>query len=254
MLEPLKVILDIQEVDMKLIRLMRLKNERSNELKNINSVRGDLDKQIKTKEEEIKTIKKDIKICELEIADARSKMKKFEEQQNAVKKIEEFNALSHELNTVERGRSQVEHRMNDLGDKLVEEEMLLDRIKESSKSTEENCSVLEDEINQSIESINEEGRQLMIDREKLVVNADKDTFVIYERLLQNRKDRVIVPIEDRACSGCHIMLTAQHENLVRKGERLVFCEYCSRVLYWPESKDLDDTVIATRRRRRRVAS
>ena len=55
---------------------------------------------------------------------------------------------------------------------------------------------------------------------------------IYERLLRNKKDRVIVPIENRTCSGCHIALTAQHENLVRKGENLVFCEHCSRIHYW----------------------
>jgi uncharacterized protein len=254
MLESLKVILDVQEVDMKLIRLMRLKDERKKELTNINSVRTDLEEQMTAKEAEIKEIKKDVKLCEVEIAEARSRTKKLEEQQDSVKKIEEFNALSQELNTVERGRAQVELRMNELGDKLVEEETLLERIKESCKSTEENCEVLEDEINQSIGSINEEGKQLMVDRKSLAVHADKEVFVIYERLLRNRKDRVVVPIEDRACSGCYIMLTAQHENLVRKGERLVFCEYCSRVLYWPESQELEDTGVSTRRRRRRTTA
>ena len=253
MLESLKVILDVQEVDMKLIRLMRLKDERNKELKNINSVKKDLGKQLSNKETEIKEIRKDIKVCECEIAEAKDRMKKLESQQNSVKKIEEFNALSQELNTVERGRSKVEQKMNDLGDKLVEEETLLERIKESCKSTEENCVVLEEEITQSIASINEEGRQLMVEREALVKDVDKENFVIYERLLRNRKDRVIVPIEDRACSGCHIMLTAQHENLVRKGEKMVFCEYCSRVLYWPENKELEGTT-TTRRRRRTKAT
>ena len=61
---------------------------------------------------------------------------------------------------------------------------------------------------------------------------------IYERLLRNKKDRVIVPIENRTCSGCHIALTAQHENLVRKGENLVFCEHCSRIHYWQGRESL----------------
>ena len=64
---------------------------------------------------------------------------------------------------------------------------------------------------------------------------------IYERLLRNKKDRVIVPIENRTCSGCHIVLTAQHENIVRKGENLVFCEHCSRIHYWQESEALEGT-------------
>ena len=64
---------------------------------------------------------------------------------------------------------------------------------------------------------------------------------IYERLLRNKKDRVVVPIENRTCSGCHIVLTAQHENLVRKGENLVFCEHCSRIHYWQESEAFEGT-------------
>ena len=48
------------------------------------------------------------------------------------------------------------------------------------------------------------------------------------------------------------MLTAQHENLVRKGENLVFCEHCSRIHYWQESEALEGTAVATKRRRRRV--
>lgn len=70
-------------------------------------------------------------------------------------------------------------------------------------------------------------------------------------LLNNKKDRVVVPLENRVCNGCHISLTAQDENLVRKGEKLIFCEHCSRILYLPESAELEGTAIAPKRRRRR---
>ena len=89
-------------------------------------------------------------------------------------------------------------------------------------------------------------------RDELVSKADPEVFQIYERLLGNKKDRVVVPIENRCCSGCHIMLTAQDENLVRKGERLVFCEHCSRIHYWQESEALEGTAVATKQRRRRT--
>jgi len=61
---------------------------------------------------------------------------------------------------------------------------------------------------------------------------------------------VIVPIENRTCSGCHIALTLQHENLVRKGKAVVFCEHCSRIHYWQEAEAGEET--PTRRRRRRT--
>ncbi len=84
----------------------------------------------------------------------------------------------------------------------------------------------------------------------LAKTADPEIMRIYERLLNNKKDRVVVPIENRTCSGCHIALTAQHENVVRKGERLIFCEHCSRIHYWQES-EADRRHRSRRRRRRR---
>ena len=54
----LKPILDIQEVDMKMIRLMRLKKGRLNELQHIDSLRKELSKQQQDKEEEIIELKK----------------------------------------------------------------------------------------------------------------------------------------------------------------------------------------------------
>ena len=84
-------------------------------------------------------------------------------------------------------------------------------------------------------------RSLKAERDSLAYTANAEVLHIYERLLRNKKDRVVVPIENRTCSGCHIVLTAQHENLVRKGENLVFCEHCSRIHYWQESEALEGT-------------
>jgi hypothetical protein len=116
---------------------------------------------------------------------------------------------------------------------------------------------MEVEIKQSIEAINAEGQEIMSRRSVVAEKADKDIMVVYEKLLQNKKDRVIVPIENRCCSGCHIMVTAQHESLVRKGERLVFCEHCSRIHYWHEHLAETEAVeggVANRRRRRTLAA
>ena len=44
MLHTLKIVLDIQELDMKMIRLMRLKKERLKELEHIDSLRQELTK------------------------------------------------------------------------------------------------------------------------------------------------------------------------------------------------------------------
>lgn len=254
MLKALTIILEIQEIDMKMIQLMRLKRERQKDLENINNVKEDFRRQAELKEGEIAEMKLLSRSMEGELAETKEKIKKLDAQQSSIKKVEEFNALSHEMSQADREKILKEQRLSDHYDRLAAEEDALKMIKESLKTTVANSKVLEAEIIESIERINEEGKVLYAQRQALVAKADPDVFRVYERLLGNKKDRVVVPIEGRCCSGCHIMLTAQDENLVRKGERLVFCEHCSRIHYWHESEDLAGTPVATKTRRRRTTA
>lgn len=252
MYQALKLLLDIQELDIKMIRLMRVKKQRQGELQQIEDLRVELEEQLKLKQEEIADLDKQINVLEEKIQGLAEKYKKLESQQVAIKKVEEFNALTQEMTSVEREKGALETQTSNILDKKVAEEEIYDKIKTSLEASAVNSKELENEIKLGIDKINEEGQQLKEQRLEAAKQADPEVLKIYERLLRNKKDRVIVPIENRTCSGCHIALTLQHENLVRKGEALVFCEHCSRIHFWQESESIEGTTVATRRRRRRT--
>jgi predicted nucleic acid-binding Zn-ribbon protein len=239
---------------MKMIRLMRLKRERLKELEHIDSLRQELHAQQAEKHTEIAELNRTIANQEAKIIEIKEKIKRLEVKQNSVKKVDEFNALTQEMTTSERERIATEQITSDMIDKRNLEEEILGKIKESLTQSEESSRNLENEIKESIRLINIEGNELKVSRDALAKTADTEIMRIYQRLLNNKKDRVVVPIENRTCSGCHIALTAQHENVVRKGERLIFCEHCSRIHYWQESQEIEGTAVATKRRRRRTAN
>lgn len=256
MQESLKMILKIQELDIKMIRLMRVKKERQEELEKVYALKNDIQGQVSEKEKQILDLKKEMRLGETQIKEIQEKISKLEAQQAAVKKMDEFNALTQEMTTAGRERNAMEQRLSDLVDRLATEEDLLVTLKDTLRSAEENSTTLEKEINESIAHINEEGRTLLKERNHFIPQVTSEVFHIYERLLKNKKDRVVVPIENRTCSGCHIVLTAQHENMVRKCDRLVFCEHCSRILFWQEveTPEVGEEATAPRRRRRRPAA
>lgn len=250
--EGLKPLLDIQELDVKMIRLMRIKKQRQSELKQIESLRTELKEQLELKAEEIETFGQQINALEEKTAALTGRHKNLETQQASVKKVDEFNALIQEMNTIDREKAALETQTSNIFDKKVTEEEILEKIKGSLVASEANSRELEKEIQISIDEINKEGRQLKSERDAIVGKADPEILKIYERLLRNKKDRVIVPIENRTCSGCHIALTLQHENLVRKGESPIFCEHCSRIHFWQENEVAEGTTAIAKRRRRRT--
>lgn len=255
-MQSLKKILQLQELDMKMLRLMEVKEKRQAELNDIRSLRKELQEQLFKKQHDVLELKKSIRMAEGEAREVQEKIKSLEGKQAAVKKVDEFNALSQEITRTDRERVNIQGRIGDLSEQLQAAEEVLQSLEESLESTTENSKVLEEEIQQSIQTINGEGQELAGQRQEVAKGADADLLAIYERLLHNKRDRVVVPIENRTCSGCHIVLTPQHENVVRKGERLVFCEHCSRIHYWQESAvvEVEEEEGGKRRRRRQPAA
>ncbi|MFJ1509131.1 zinc ribbon domain-containing protein [Chlamydia crocodili] len=251
--EALQSILAIQELDIKMIRLMRVKKEHQKELAKVQSLKSDIRRKVQEKELEMENLKNQIKEGENRIQEISDQINKLESQQAAVKKMDEFNALTQEMTAANKERRALEHQLSDLMDKQAGSEDLIVSLKESLTSTENSSFAIEKEICESIKNINQEGRALLQQRSELKEATDPEMFLIYERLLNNKKDRVVVPIENRVCSGCHIVLTPQHENLVRKKDRLIFCEHCSRILYWREPDTLAADSSTAKRRRRRAA-
>ena len=250
MRQELKVILDIQEYDMKMIRLMRLKKERMTELQHIEDLRRELRAQQISKEQEIADLSRTVATQEDKIQEIKDRLKKLEARQGSVKKVDEFNALTQEMTQSEREKIATEQITSDLIDKRNLEMEILEKIKQSLHESEESSRNLEIEIANSIRLINQEGLEIKSARDILAKTADPEMIRIYERLLRNKKDRVIVPLENRTCSGCHIALTAQHENMVRKGERLIFCEHCSRIHYWLGTEEVEGGAAPKKRRRK----
>jgi hypothetical protein len=253
MLKTLKEILDIQELDMKMIRLIRLRSERQKEINHLDKLRKDLEIQASQKRDEIVEYEKEIHTLEQKLELLKTRLKQLDDQQSLIKKVDEFNALTQEMSNLEKEKVHVEQQVSDLTDKMNMEKEVLEKIDASLKESYEASKTIEKEIFESIDQINAEGRVLKGKRDEVAKQADSLFLEIYDKLLKNKRDRVVVPIENRTCTGCHIMLTPQHENLVRKQEKLVFCEHCSRIHYWQEQEVPEEGKTTLKRRRRRAA-
>lgn len=250
----LNLILEIQEKDMQMMRLLKLREERNSELSKLHKLRADLENQASLKKSELEHFGKDLHEIDEKIERIADRIKTLDEAQNSIRKVDEFNALTQEMTKLDREKAGLAKIAQELTDKMEAERTVLETIETSLRESYDNSRVIETEIQESIKQINQEGKTIKVARDALATTANPDILAIYEKLLKNKRDRVVVPIESRSCSGCNILITPQHENLVRKGERLVFCEHCSRIHYWQNITDVEeDAAAAPKRRRRRVS-
>ena len=54
----------------------------------------------------------------------------------------------------------------------------------------------------------------------------------YIRLFKSRAGLAVAEARNGSCEGCHVALTPQLYNEVRRNEEILTCERCGRILYW----------------------
>ncbi|MDR2149423.1 MAG: C4-type zinc ribbon domain-containing protein [Spirochaetaceae bacterium] len=76
---------------------------------------------------------------------------------------------------------------------------------------------------------------LNLREQEIIPGITEDVLFKFDRIVRNKKGKGIVGIKGGVCTGCHMILPAQFANRVRIGEEIVFCPYCSRILFYEES-------------------
>ena len=80
----------------------------------------------------------------------------------------------------------------------------------------------------------------------LIPDLDPEMVFKFERIIKSKnkngvdKEGGIVAVKGNVCNGCHMILPSQFANEVRKGESVLFCPYCSRVLYYLEGSETEN--------------
>ncbi|MDE6719609.1 MAG: nucleic acid-binding protein, partial [Treponemataceae bacterium] len=72
---------------------------------------------------------------------------------------------------------------------------------------------------------------------------DQEIVYKFQRIIQ-RNSEGIVAVKGGVCGGCHMILPAQFANEVHDGEKILFCPYCSRILFYQETKEDEEEYFA----------
>ena len=169
------------------------------------------------------------------LAEAEAKREKAEKNMDFINTQREYEALDKEIEDAAgkeqefRNRLQKELRvLSDLDGEIKQHQAL---IEQQEAELEEKRRDIESELADKKSQL-----QTLSEREEeLAAGMDPDVLFKFERIIRNKMGLGIVAIKGGVCMGCHMILPAQFANSVRHGEEIIFCPYCSRILFYEES-------------------
>ena len=169
---------------------------------------------------------------ERELEEVTDQLKKRQGRLFEIKTNQEYSAVLKEIEGLKHKVSVLEEAILVLLDQIEVE--LKARAEEEQRVRSSEAEALRDTQRKEAELRQLRGRlsELQGARKGRSKNVELSLLQQYLRLLKSRAGLAVAPVRDGSCEGCHVALTPQLYNEVRRNEEILTCERCGRILYW----------------------
>jgi hypothetical protein len=160
------------------------------------------------------------------------KISKLRDQMLLAKTNEQYRAFQNEIDFCANAIRKAEDRMLDL---MAESEPLDANVKTAEaalKAEKANVEAEKAEARLKTEVDKKRLAELQAERVQSVARLDPKLIKAYERQRKKWRATAVVEALEGRCSGCQISLRPQFLQDLRRGDQLMFCETCGRILYY----------------------
>jgi predicted nucleic acid-binding Zn-ribbon protein len=169
---------------------------------------------------------------EAAIEDKESHITRFKTQQIAVKKNEEYQALTQQIELTQNSILELEEQE-------IELMLAIDTAREAREHLREEVQGVIEKRKSEIALLQQKKVHLQAAADLIEQQfngarqqLDAESIEHYDRVKKlSRRAPYIVTLQAHVCSGCHLRVSNEVSNAVAKGEYPVFCDQCARLLY-----------------------
>lgn len=232
MLPELKTLVELQDLDRE-IKDVTQELERLPEL-----LAAETDKLRELKEgyatfgQDLENLKSRRRSLESEMADMEEGIKKSRQRLMEIKSNIEHKAMLKEIAFKEDQRDKKETGILEIMDLM---EAKTREIAEQDRKAKEQQAFLDQQqvyLKGQIKELKKQLASLEEVRRKLRKGVTAPMFKRYEFIRQRRNGTAVAPVREGVCLGCNMNVLPQQFIDLQKGEEILQCPHCQRMLYW----------------------
>lgn len=182
--------------------------------------------------EKLQHLQEQQKRLDADIQDDESRMMNSKNKLMQVENDREYQAMIREMDTMERqNQNREEERMALQEERSLQEDNL--------RSVEETWKELKHELDEQTQNLekrlaasHEKLEKLEAERASVSEKIPGPVLGRYEFIRNRLRHPVIVPVEAGICSGCHIAIPPQVFIDLQRGNHIMSCPNCQRLMYW----------------------
>ncbi|AGV10162.1 zinc ribbon domain-containing protein [Campylobacter coli] len=165
------------------------------------------------------------------ISEFSAKIKELSKKSGAVKTEKEANALKIEEDIAKEQLDAANDEIVRLDKILENKELFKKELLEERAKEEQNLDEIRVSISSQMDGLEKERMNVYTKKTKLVAEMNQKVLSFYEKIRKWAKNTAVVPVKKQACYGCFMKIYDKTYLSVIKGEEIITCPHCGRILY-----------------------
>ena len=178
------------------------------------------------KEEEVKKHKNELHLAELS-----TKLEENAKKSGDIKTEREMKSLQLEEEIAKEQVTFANEEIERLEKIIESKKEQVEAAKITLQEIDSNLESVKTEVDEKLDVINKARQDVFGKKEKLVGTMNQKGLSFYQKIRRWAKNSTVVPVEDQACMGCHMIIGDKIYADVIKAEEITTCPHCGRILH-----------------------
>ena len=244
MKDKLFVLIQLQECDNKIAKIVQEKEQAPLKVRKLEDELKAVENQFKADEDQLEAFKKDRRQLEREIQELDGKIEKSSAKLTQIKSNKEYTAGLKEIDDLKTIKFQTEEKAIQMMETAEELERKCKEHREALKTLKAQCEKDKEAINKELLALEKDLASLQKERGQLCCDFDQGLLKKYLFLKERKGGLAISSVVTGVCQTCHMGIPPQKFNELIRGNDLMTCPHCNRIIYWGDDQDFQKTSTA----------
>jgi len=230
------ILVEMQKLDDVIAEKIALTESLPKQLSGMKQAVANANEQFEETKSKLDENKKTQKSKDLKIKANVEQMGKYKNQLLNVQTNKEYKALNSEVSHLEKTNSSTDDEILQLmeGENMLKEQLANEKNIQSEAQAELQAN--EDKLNLEIDAVAGQIAKMRAQRNSLAKDLSRPIVKRYAALIKSRNRKAVVFNSGDKCGGCGYILRPQMMIELKKGDRMLNCENCGRMLVFHDNE------------------
>lgn len=230
--EKMKILIALQDCDIRMRDIQIKKEEGPKKIQRLKQKLAAMEDQLEEEANRLEAYTRERRHAEQEIEEIENRLKKANIKLSNIKSNKEYQAALKEIDDLKGEKSLLEDRVIDIMEQLEGLETKYANSRESVEETRQQFELDHNEILKALDGLNQDLVEIEEKRMQFSEAVDPDLLKRYNYLRTHKSGIGVSPVLNGVCQTCHLDIPPQRFNELIRGDKLMTCPNCTRIIYW----------------------